>query len=106
MEPPASSASDIEFLPHTGPPRRRPLAEDGSSSESSPVDLRAQARHVLPCVVLHLVLVVGHVVLFGVYAGHFEHNITMDVNHFSTTWAPLILSTLLQTVGTVSVGFP
>lgn len=53
------------------------------------------------CTVLHVVLVVAHIFLFVVYSRHFEHKISVDINTFSTTWLPLLVTTALQTLGTV-----
>lgn len=61
----------------------------------------SHTRHAAICLALHVFLIAVHLGLFVVYAGHYERRITMNINNFTSTWSPLIVTTVLQTVGTV-----
>lgn len=86
----------------------KPFSEDGQTlnestcSQSGGEDCRAHKRHMVMCILLHTGLVVAHLVLVGVYTGHYENRANGPISTFSTTWLPLILTTGLQTIGTVS----
>lgn len=63
---------------------------------------RGNRFQVLLCLLLHFGLVVIHGILFVVYAYHWEQRITMNITPSSTTWFPLVVTTVLQTTGTVT----
>lgn len=60
-------------------------------------------RDLLLCVLLHVGLVVIFIVLCGVYSRHYERRVTMDINHFTTTYASFVVTIVLQIFGTVSI---
>lgn len=97
-----------QSLPVSQSPRRAlvasPVAGEFSldSAESAIEDTaRRYKRDAIICVSLHVVLVVVHVVLFGVYSHHYERGLTFNISSFTSNWLPFIVTTILQVIGTV-----
>lgn len=69
------------------------------------VDDRARhyKRDAIICISFHVVLLVIHVALFGVYSHHYERGVTFPISPFTSNWLPFIVTTILQVIGTVSV---
>ena len=59
-------------------------------------------KNLVICLSLHAGLVLIHAALLAVASGHYEHAATWDLNTFSKTWLPLIITVSSQTFGTVS----
>lgn len=77
-----------------------------SPGDAPPVPLTVMSKKkwkAFFCSHLHSLLVVVHIVLIVVSIHHYEHAVTMDLNSFSTTWVPLIVSVVSQIIATVSL---
>lgn len=88
------ASSSLEAFSETTEPPPRVTVED-------PQPARGSRREVVLCLLLHFGLVAVHGVLFIVYAHHWEHRVTTNISASSTTWFPLLVTIILQTVGTV-----
>ena len=53
------------------------------------------------CVVLHVLLILGHISLFIVYSDHYEHRFVVTFGSPTAKWLPTVVTALSQLIGTV-----
>lgn len=97
----ASLRHSVNASDEVSAPGGAPETSEETAKSLSPTNRKEYRREVIICLLLHFGLVVVHGVLFVVYAYHWEHGFSMDISSSSTTWFPLLVTTILQTVGTV-----
>ncbi|GJE88181.1 hypothetical protein PsYK624_042640 [Phanerochaete sordida] len=100
------------WLSRLGFYRSVPSSATGDSSEASSMTeivrnrnatfpkIKAPRATVL-CLTLHVLLVFMHFALLFILVRRYDHLITMPIDTFTTTWAPLIVGTTLQAFATV-----
>ena len=54
------------------------------------------------CVGLHVLLILAHVGLLFICFGHYEHSVTFAITSVTLEWYPMIATTFMQVLGTVS----
>ncbi|GJE84278.1 hypothetical protein PsYK624_003540 [Phanerochaete sordida] len=82
--------------------KRRPSGsqEDRGDSWFSWSSYRAQA---VLCVATHALLILAHIALLVVCEGKYEHRVTFALTPRSVKWYPLIATTTVQVIGTITL---
>lgn len=83
-----------------GPLMKNLGTTDGVGNRSSWAAL--YDRQAYFCLSLHALLIITHSALLLVYSGHYEHVISFDTTKLSLTVYPLVVTTVMQILGTVS----
>ena len=74
----------------------------GNEAQGRDNKLRAYSGRAALCLALHVLLILFHIAILIVRSGHYEHHTSFAVTSVALEWYPLIATTIMQVIGTVS----